>query len=313
MNMTSKSSRKAGFTLIELLVVIAIIAILAAILFPVFAQAREKARSIACLSNTKQLGLGLLMYAQDYDEETLPAHMGYADSELGYGTSGVYNGPGPGRGSVADWKRFWHYIIQPYLKNYNVLVCPSLSAPQGPDWADDAENVRGNKGIGYGINDPMTRWDGSGSGFAAYSRPANTVMFADAGALVPSGSPDSAMWSANAQARTNYRNNPDNYKGAGGYGAAPCARFETPLRSSWDGGGDPFMAPVARHNGMCNAVFFDGHAKAIKISQFWIIPGKTRIGVNRATAVDTKADWGGPNDIFADNGVRGNDNNGSAW
>lgn len=59
---------RSGFTLIELLVVIAIIAILAAILFPVFAQAREKARSASCLSNTKQLGLGLVMYVQDYDE-----------------------------------------------------------------------------------------------------------------------------------------------------------------------------------------------------------------------------------------------------
>ncbi|WP_395141887.1 type II secretion system protein [Armatimonas sp.] len=64
-----------GFTLIELLVVIAIIAILAAILFPVFAQARDKARATACLSNTKQLSLGVMMYAQDYDE-TLPV-IGY--------------------------------------------------------------------------------------------------------------------------------------------------------------------------------------------------------------------------------------------
>jgi prepilin-type N-terminal cleavage/methylation domain-containing protein len=63
-----QSRTKSGFTLIELLVVIAIIAILAAILFPVFAQAREKARATACLSNLKQLALGWLMYSQDYDE-----------------------------------------------------------------------------------------------------------------------------------------------------------------------------------------------------------------------------------------------------
>jgi prepilin-type N-terminal cleavage/methylation domain-containing protein len=66
-----RSKGPRGFTLIELLVVIAIIAILAAILFPVFAQAREKARQTACLSNVKQLGTGVMMYAQDYDE-TLP-------------------------------------------------------------------------------------------------------------------------------------------------------------------------------------------------------------------------------------------------
>src|SRR5690349_4121179 len=72
--MHRKERIEKGFTLIELLVVIAIIAILAAILFPVFAQAREKARQTTCLSNTKQMGLGLMMYAQDYDETMTPAY-----------------------------------------------------------------------------------------------------------------------------------------------------------------------------------------------------------------------------------------------
>ena len=91
-----------GFTLIELLVVIAIIAILAAILFPVFAKAREKARQASCSSNLKQLALGALMYAQDYDELLMPL---YYDAPLGM--SWAVN------------------FLQPYVKNMNVVECPS--------------------------------------------------------------------------------------------------------------------------------------------------------------------------------------------
>jgi prepilin-type N-terminal cleavage/methylation domain-containing protein/prepilin-type processing-associated H-X9-DG protein len=93
-----------GFTLIELLVVIAIIAILASILFPVFAKAREKARSISCISNGKQLILSWQMYVQDYDETVIP-----------YSSTGV-------SGGVAFP---WTFIIQPYTKNLQVLGCPS--------------------------------------------------------------------------------------------------------------------------------------------------------------------------------------------
>ena len=96
---------RRGFTLIELLVVIAIIAILAAILFPVFARAREKARQTSCLSNIKQAALGILMYAQDYDEK-LVRH--------------CYQPP-----SVSNYP--WPHAIQPYVKNTQMFRCPSIS------------------------------------------------------------------------------------------------------------------------------------------------------------------------------------------
>ncbi len=104
---------KKGFTLIELLVVIAIIAILAAILFPVFARAREKARQTSCLSNLKQFGLGLMMYAQDYDE-MLPVRA-YTGTDLVYpnGTTGT--------------TYLWYHMLYPYLKNWQMMQCPSSS------------------------------------------------------------------------------------------------------------------------------------------------------------------------------------------
>ena len=99
-----KPSAQKGFTLIELLVVIAIIAILAAILFPVFAKVREKARQISCLSNMKQLALGEVQYNQDYDEKYAP----------GANPNGLGNG--------------WAGQIYPYVKSVNVFTCPDDSS-----------------------------------------------------------------------------------------------------------------------------------------------------------------------------------------
>lgn len=305
-------SKQRAFTLIELLVVIAIIAILAAILFPVFAQAREKARAISCLANTKQIGTAYMMYMQDYDEITVPAHLGYANNELGLGPTGQAT-TGPAAGQVADWRRFWYWILQPYIKNHRMLLCPSQSAAGGPDWADDAEGIRGGIGLGYGINDPMSGWDGTRVPYSQLDRPANNVLFADSGALTTGGLSNQDAWNTNQNARQVYAANPDNYKGVNGYRAIAAVRFETPLRASWDGGGDAALLPIARHNNFCNVIYFDGHAKAIRLSQFWIVPGRTRIA-RPGGAVDTKADWGGPADIFAQAGVRGNDDNdGSKW
>ena len=101
----------AGFTLIELLVVIAIIAILAAILFPVFARARENARRSSCQSNEKNLALSIMQYTQDYDEK-LPSHW----------TDG---------GSYEGSKLQWVNTLQPYVKNFQVFFCPSSSKNSG--------------------------------------------------------------------------------------------------------------------------------------------------------------------------------------
>jgi len=100
-------TKQRGFTLIELLVVIAIIAILAAILFPVFAKAREKARQSSCLSNTKQIGLGMMQYAQDYDETY---HFAYTTTPTVQ----------------------WYRLIDPYVKSRQVVACPSDGDPWIP-------------------------------------------------------------------------------------------------------------------------------------------------------------------------------------
>jgi prepilin-type N-terminal cleavage/methylation domain-containing protein/prepilin-type processing-associated H-X9-DG protein len=106
--------RFQGFTLIELLVVVAIIGVLAAILFPVFARARENARRAGCMSNMKQLGLAILQYSQDYDEKMVP---GFETSNpAGYATD--FNG---------NPNAFWYMILQPYIKNTQILHCPSAT------------------------------------------------------------------------------------------------------------------------------------------------------------------------------------------
>src|ERR1041385_411869 len=138
---SARRTRRQGFTLIELLVVIAIIAILAAILFPVFAQARAAARKSVGISNLKQLGLGTMMYVQDYDEHFPYYNWGVMScSEGGTGGSSI-------SGDIAAFGPYsaaaWCNSVQPYIKNIGIFQDPSDKHEWQP---------------GYCINFPQSLW-----------------------------------------------------------------------------------------------------------------------------------------------------------
>lgn len=145
-----RSNRKA-FTLIELLVVIAIIAILAAILFPVFAKAREAARATTCRSNLKQIGTGMAMYVQDYDE--------------------AY----PQRGQLPSGN--WQYVLQPYIKNYGLTQCPSNPNKNINATGAGLPGDPGRVKISYAIN--AFNHDQHGLPMAAISDPADRIMVSE--------------------------------------------------------------------------------------------------------------------------------------
>jgi len=146
-------TNRIGFTLIELLVVIAIIAILAAILFPVFAKAREKARQTACASNMKQIGLGMTQYEQDNDELMPPLSTGTPSQTMSF------------RG-----------LIQPYLKSIDVLKCPSNPANNKNDWDGETAEIP----IGVKRSYAGARYDGTHPGVFAFgpSGPVGTALAA---------------------------------------------------------------------------------------------------------------------------------------
>jgi len=145
---------RRGFTLIELLVVIAIIAILAAILFPVFARAREKARQSSCQSNLKQIGLAAIMYAQDYDEKWPWNHQ-------------------PTKVNNA-WIAWWS-VLQPYIKNWNVFTCPSssINIQYGVNY--------GKRGCADSVLAGERSWDFWSGNVTDMQQPAETIAFGDWG------------------------------------------------------------------------------------------------------------------------------------
>jgi prepilin-type N-terminal cleavage/methylation domain-containing protein/prepilin-type processing-associated H-X9-DG protein len=255
-----------GFTLIELLVVIAIIAILAAILFPVFAQAREAARKTSCLSNTKQIGLGMMMYVQDYDEmypcnswDTPP--IGTADHESRT----------PNYLTAIQW--LWR--IMPYIKNRQIFACPSdpnprdgwsgYWAPQGADAEFNCDTAWGiptpmsyghnqmilgyggylNEGC-FGIGDFIPDWGMTPKGMAAVPSPASTYLVADYARSFME-----TWWINNLRAANYTRVYGVSAPGGGALRDADNPTWAARLR----------MDSSFRHQGGQNITYADGHAK----------------------------------------------------
>ena len=233
--------RRSGFTLIELLVVIAVIAILAAILFPVFAQAREKARAASCVSNLKQIMTGVKMYSQDYDESSMH-YLWYQIQGGAYTT--------------------WMDLVNPYIKNEQVFICPS--APKTPSGAFGGCGSANHIGSTYAWPAwiPYTYWtwiDGQPAfgGFplpwAAASSACGNPWSRCVGTEFAEFPAESAFLIEGYM--TTY------YPTAGTTFGSAC------------GTGTSFTFTdnnTFRHNGGMNVAFCDGHAKWLKGDRFWL-------------------------------------------
>jgi prepilin-type N-terminal cleavage/methylation domain-containing protein/prepilin-type processing-associated H-X9-DG protein len=280
---------RAAFTLIELLVVIAIIAILAAILFPVFAQAREKARGGTCLSNCKQLALGIMMYVQDYDETMVPAH----NCLVPPATKVTWFCAGNG-----DARLDWPETVSPYIKTPlaggdSIFKCPSLEADFYHQWTPNPTNggVKWSQNfVTYGMNldylqpnpdctgnllPTATAVWGRPVGLAAIEAPAATVLLAETKPMVIlSGDGAGAFYPSNIV----------NSPATAGPTTHSCGLDGWGYNSAFEDGTDGIGGPIGvrktstglfdpRHTGGGNVGFCDGHVK-------WLTPGALAAGTN---------------------------------
>jgi prepilin-type N-terminal cleavage/methylation domain-containing protein/prepilin-type processing-associated H-X9-DG protein len=229
--------RNVAFTLIELLVVIAIIAILAAILFPVFAQAKAAAKQTACLSNVTQLSLGVTLYQNDYDD---------------YDPMGAWQVPQYPQAPVAQGR--WYLDVAPYIKNVLIRNCPSspfkVVDDPGYDWFTD-----------YGINISVAPWEGAENA-STFAAPANLLLLCDTVQYdystfpTSSDAQDPSLWVSHATG-------PTDYQVEGPTIFYPNTDF--PYADPVDPFGNEFRRPYAIHHGFVNVGFCDGHAKSVEI------------------------------------------------
>ncbi|MEI6499614.1 MAG: DUF1559 domain-containing protein [Armatimonadota bacterium] len=226
--------KRSGFTLIELLVVIAIIAILAAILFPVFAKAREKARQTSCLSNMKQIGTAAVMYRSDYDETNVRHE------------SGQCAGGSPCAGPIGDVDSLplgtagplgnmsWRTALLPYMKNWQVFICPS------------DKTLNGTVRQGGACNLPKLGYSLVGSTVAAVS---SQYWFGRGDTIV--GDPSQTIIIADGSGAMHVCP----YHWCGG----TCGDSATPYNPNT--GIKASDVGTARHNDGVNFAYYDGHAK----------------------------------------------------
>ena len=227
---SQKLTRRSGFTLIELLVVIAIIAILAAILFPAFAKARESARRASCSSNLKQIGISMMQYSQEYDEHVVR-------SCFSAGNNG---------GLAISWPS----LLQPYLKSRQLFICPSDTATGTPQNYYDATSDTGHTSYLYNIE--LGGYDSPSASLASIASPSTTVAAVD-GASISAAGTSPTLWAQ----KTSTFVSPFMISADPAYGAYDMA-------TNKDAG-----APTARHLETANVLFADGHVKSLRVEKFY--------------------------------------------
>ena len=227
--------RKEAFTLIELLVVIAIIAILAAILFPVFSQAKAAAKQTVCLSNVKQLSLGVTLYQNDFDDDY---------------PMGGWQVPQYPENAVASSR--WYFDIAPYTKNIQIRNCP-----QNPFQILDTSNWYSD----FGINLSVAPWEDAANA-SDVSTPASLVLLCDTAQFNYTTLPTSTD-NSNPGAWAPWATGPTDFQVEGPYVFYPYTDY--PYNDTPDQFGNQFRRPYAVHHGFVNVGFCDGHAHSVEI------------------------------------------------